>query len=117
MRRRRFLKTTSIAGLAAIAGCTDGDEVEGEIVVDERVRGGGDLVFEAESGDTIHFWAAVDGADEGVGVVMDPDGNRLIEEDIRTETEASTPTDNSGEHTLHIASGPTVSIDVESEIG
>ena len=116
MRRRTLLKTASTTGFAAIAGCTDGDEVEGEVVVDEQVRGGGDLVFEAESGDTIHFWAAVDDADEGAGIVMDPEGDRLIKEDIRTETAASAQTDRSGEHTLHIASGPTVSIDVEIEI-
>ena len=91
-----------------IAGCVGYDNV-----VDETVIGGGKLFFEAESGDTINFFAEVDGTGRGIGVVSDPDGDRIIAERITTETEASAETIVSGEHILTILSGSTVAIDVE----
>ena len=114
MKRRELLATASAASAIAVAGCTGGGNVDGELVLDETVIGGGNLFFEAEAGDTINFWGEIDGTGQAAAVVTSREGEgRIVEERVTTDTTASGQTENSGDHVLTIASGPTVTMDVE----
>lgn len=111
MDRRAFLKSASAGSLIMMSGCLGSDTV-----VNETVIGGGDIFFEAESGDTINFFAEVDGTGRAVGVVANSNGEILIREQITTETEASAETSASGEHAVTIAAEPTTTTNVEISI-
>lgn len=114
MRRRSFI---GAAAVAAVAGCVGASNVEGDVVVDETVRGQTQVFnFDAESGDTINVHVENEAGFVAWVTLESPDGSFLLDnEEVETAESFTVETGHSGVHRVSL--GPDERASVEVAIG
>lgn len=121
LRRRRYLATVgAVAGGVGLAGCSSGKEVDGAILVEQRVRKEEKRFRlergEVEEGDTINVYAESRSENPVTLAIVDTEGSRVAEEEIESEGTFSHTAETTGPYWLTVrqTGGAYVEVGVEN---
>lgn len=104
VRRRKYLLTIgAVVGSAGLAGCSESNNVDGELVVQETVTSSQEqFEFDAEEGDSVSTYVDVRDGPGAVARLKAPLGARAATEEIENEKTFSHTVEDGGLFVLEV---------------